>query len=233
METTYGKTVGGALRFKGESEKKHKKKHKKEKRERKKEKRDRKRSRHDSGESDGADTGGASSSSGAATAAPPPEEVKILVGTGRFLSSGTAVQGVETQFQAELKVGDALIVRHPSTLQEETRIVTMVLSSISISVSSPFSTDLISATAFSFISAPKEQLDVAREADAKRQKHAEAEKQAFGTYAGGGAVGETITMRVKHGLGYKIVQVQNTKGSLSREELLDMRCGNKADRHSG
>ena len=75
----------------------------------------------------------------------------------------------------ELSVGDALIITHPITLLEETKIVRMVLSNISIvtfvlsllygcifnngvyiGISSAFSTDLITTTAFKYIKAPKE-----------------------------------------------------------------------------
>eukprot|EP00937_MAST-01D_sp_MAST-1D-sp2_P006639 g6639.t1 len=220
---------GGSLRLKGDGGAMLKvptTKHKKEKKDKhkKKEKKSKKRKR----ERDG----------GSSEALQPPaeEELKIVLGTGRFLSSGTTVQGRDTRFQAELAVGDALLVRHPTTLQEETRIVTMVLSQISISISSPFSTDLISAVPFHFVKAPpKLAADSIDAEQAKRQKRSEAEKQAFGTYAGGGAVGETITYRRRKASaygGYEIVTVQNTQGSLSREELLDMRCKHKADRNA-
>lgn len=56
-------------------------------------------------------------------------------GTGRILTSGTTVMGkMGTRFSHELSVGDALIIVHPTTLREETRIVTMVLSDVSISI---------------------------------------------------------------------------------------------------
>jgi hypothetical protein len=58
----------------------------------------------------------------------------LLNGTGRFISSGTTVMGQETKFMDELDVGDAVIIRHPSTMAEETRIVKMVLGSGSISI---------------------------------------------------------------------------------------------------
>ena len=61
--------------------------------------------------------------------------------------------GYETAFMSELAPGDAVIVSHPNTLTDETRIVKMVLSDVSISISSAFSTDLISTAAFRFISA--------------------------------------------------------------------------------
>ena len=226
------KAVSGALRFKGgDVVARAPKKHKKEKKKKhKKDKHNRKRHRD-------ADNHGKAASASAAAAAGAEEEpeLQILSGTGRFLSSGTAVQGKETRFQSELAIGDAIVVRHPTTLREETRIVTMVLSDISIAISSPFSTDLISTVPFQYVKAPKRRLDEAAARDAKRQKQSDAEKQAFGTYAGGGALGECITFRRKKAGafgGYEIVTQRNTQGSLSREDLLDMRCSNKGDRHA-
>ena len=55
-------------------------------------------------------------------------------------------------------MGDALIITHPTTTADETRIVKMVLSDVSISISSAFSSDLISTTPFRFVQAPKEQV---------------------------------------------------------------------------
>lgn len=57
---------------------------------------------------------------------------------------------------SELAVGDAVIITHPSTLLEETKIVRMVLSDMSMSLSSAFSTDLITTTPFTYIKAPKD-----------------------------------------------------------------------------
>lgn len=56
-------------------------------------------------------------------------------------------------------------------LREETRIVKMVLSNISIAISSPFSSDLISTTKFRFIKAPRVELSAeAKREEAKRRK---------------------------------------------------------------
>ncbi|KAG9410735.1 hypothetical protein AC1031_018758 [Aphanomyces cochlioides] len=83
-----------------------------------------------------------------------------LQGSGRIHTSGTTVMGkMGTRFSHELSIGDALIILHPTSLKEETRIVTMVLSDVSISISSPFSSDLISTTTFSYIKAPPEEVD--------------------------------------------------------------------------
>ena len=61
---------------------------------------------------------------------------------------------MNTKFYDELTVGDAIVIQHPNTFEEETRIVQMVLSNVSISISSRFTSDLISSTAFSYIKAP-------------------------------------------------------------------------------
>ena len=78
---------------------------------------------------------------------------------------GNIIQGHETSFMRELSPGDAIIIGahckwhwmriltcsvlvHPTTLAEETKIVRMVLSNMSMGISSAFSSDLISTMAF-------------------------------------------------------------------------------------
>ncbi len=78
----------------------------------------------------------------------------IQLGEGRIISSGTTITGKDTRFMMELSSGDALIVQHPYTLEQETRIITMVLSDVSISISSPFSSDLINGVKFGTLSPP-------------------------------------------------------------------------------
>ena len=94
---------------------------------------------------------------------------------------------------SELSVGDAIIITHPTTMSDETKIVRMVLSNVSIGISSPFSTDLISSASFRYIKAPK---DPRAELEKDKPKgSAYSEEAAFGTYASGG--GEKFTYRVK------------------------------------
>ena len=69
-------------------------------------------------------------------------------GVGRITSSGNIIFGHDTKFMDQLTIGDAIIVTHPSTLIDETKIVRMVLSNVSIGISSGFSSDLISTTSF-------------------------------------------------------------------------------------
>jgi hypothetical protein len=100
------------------------------------------------------------------------ELLKEHTGTGRITSSGITVHGTGTEFMTQLSPGDAIIITHPTSyagnfvavfcfmsltfygcvmprrLQQETKVVRMVLSNVSMGVSSSFSTDLISTTAF-------------------------------------------------------------------------------------
>lgn len=149
---------------------------------------------------------------------------------------GITVHGHYSKFMEELAPGDAIIITHPTTLQEETKIVRMVLSNISLGVSSAFSSDLISTTTFKYIKALKDDDNVNNEIEERKLKKRKAdsmEENAFGTYASAG--GEKIVYRVKkpgaHG-GYTIITENNKSGdTLSREDLLNIRSKKKADRH--
>ncbi|ETW04836.1 hypothetical protein H310_03960 [Aphanomyces invadans] len=157
-----------------------------------------------------------------------------LQGTGRILTSGTTVMGkMGTKFFHELSIGDALIINHPTSLKEETRIVKMVLSDVSVSISSPFSSDLVSTTTFWYIKAPPEEVDKDAVESKKRSKKNDEEASAFGTYAGGTTAGTEFTYRVKkagvYG-GYAIIK-ETADANRSREELLDIRSKRKGDRH--
>jgi len=161
-----------------------------------------------------------------------PFEVKIEAGKGRITSSGVTVQGHETAFMDQLSVGDAIIITHPSTLADETKVVRMVLSNTSIGISSAFSRDLISTTEFRFVKAPKVAQDLEREQERKRERLQADEKAAVGTYASAG--GSVFTYRVKKegaSGGYKIITESVSGGAKTRGELLDMRATKKADRH--
>ncbi|CAM9326787.1 unnamed protein product [Ectocarpus sp. 6 AP-2014] len=158
------------------------------------------------------------------------EEMRPVSGTGRITSSGTAVHGHEAKFMDELHSGDAILITHPTTLREETRIIKMVLSNMSISISSPFSSDLISTTNFRYIKAPR--LEVSAETKAeerKKRKVQQEEDSAFGTYAGAG--GKRLVYRERTPAGnYRIIET-TVDEAMTREEMLDMRATKKADRH--
>mmetsp|Transcript_37003 Transcript_37003/g.37655 ORF Transcript_37003/g.37655 Transcript_37003/m.37655 type:complete len:214 (-) Transcript_37003:86-727(-) len=160
----------------------------------------------------------------------PSEEIKIEAGIGRITSSGTTVHGHETKFMDQLSPGDAIIIMHPVSMKDETKIVKMVLSNMSIGISSAFSSDLITTTNFKFIQAPKDEEKEREKKEKEAKKSKLSEEEAFGTYASNG--GERFTYREKkpgaYG-GYKIIQ-ESTGTSLSREQLLDKRSKKKADR---
>eukprot|EP00501_MAST-03F_sp_TOSAG23-6_P002446 GSMAST32.ASY1.ANO1.2555.1 assembled CDS len=223
---SYSRTKSGTLRFKGESgdgsvaalrrkEKEKKKRKKDKKREKKKRKRE---SLNGSGEN--------VSSSYVATK---------KLGTGRFITSGTSVMGQNgTLFQRELAAGDCIMITHPSSLVEETRVVTMVVSDVSLGISSPFSTDLISATQFHYLKAPPRKRQKEEETKKLRKSKNNAETAQFGTYAGNS--GQTFTYRERKGGsnasgGYRIVTVSLDNSTKSREQLLNMRSKKKSDRH--
>ena len=173
------------------------------------------------------------SSSSSSTTTPQFERID---GQGRLLTSGSTVYGKETMFFRQVKIGDALLVKHPASLKEEVRVVKLILSDISISLSSAFSSDLISNQSYCILKKPQLSKK-AREAQAKQEAQEKLDKQdnvsnsAYGTY---GNTGSKITMRVKCGSafgGYKIVTV-NADKKLSRSEMLDLRCKAKGDRMS-
>ncbi|DBA05431.1 TPA: hypothetical protein N0F65_007593 [Lagenidium giganteum] len=219
MADAYGRTVSGKLTLKGGIVLKPKKSSKKDK---KRKKRDR----------DGDDAGADDDTKGAAGARA--FELVKVKGSGRILSSGTTLMGqVGTKFLLELSVGDAIIIQRPTSLVEETRIVRMVLSDVSASISSAFSSDLVSSTSFHYIKAPPEEEDVTQAEKKKKHKRSQDEALAFGTYAGGTEAGSQFTYRVKksgaYG-GYAVIK-EAAETSRSREELLDMRSKKKGDRH--
>src|SRR5690349_20787984 len=89
-------------------------------------------------------------------------------GSGRILTSGTTVHGVNgTKFSSELSNGDVILIKHPTSLTEEIRVVTMVLSDVSASLSSAFSSDLSTAMAFEYMKKPKDKVN---KSQLKKQK---------------------------------------------------------------
>ncbi len=152
------------------------------------------------------------------------EEIIIYEGTGRICSSSTTIQGNNTKFQSELAIGDAIIVTHPTTLQQETKIVRMVLSDLNIGVSSAFSSDLISMTTFKYIKAPKDDIDEEIKLKNEKKQKIENEALAFGTYANSYRVKKEGAFG-----GYQIVKETNV--NKSRGDLLNDRMRKKSDKY--
>jgi hypothetical protein len=177
----------------------------------------------------------ASSSSSSSSSQPTP--FKRSEGTGRILTSGSTVYGKDTLFFVEVKIGDALLVKHPKSFKEEIRVVKMILSDISMALSSGFSSDLISNQKFIVLQKPKlseKELKAAQERamNVKTAKGDAVVAGAYGTYGSSGVPGSKVTMRVKSGSaygGYKIVTI-NADKQLSRSDMLNLRVKQKGDR---
>ena len=119
MDSAYASTRSGPLTLGGLEVKRVSKKHKKKKSKSKKRERE-----------DGDDIPEAAASRKNEEVVEQEEElIVIMSGAGRMSSSGTTIQGHDgTKFLAELNLGDAIIITHPTTHMDETRIVKMVLS---------------------------------------------------------------------------------------------------------
>jgi hypothetical protein len=102
------------------------------------------------------------------------ESNEPLPGEGKLTSSGVVVMGHDSNFTAQLAVGDSLLVtvsdKFRNTQEEETRVVNMVLGRTSLNLEAPFSCDLTAPTAFLVLKrAPDiEALKAARSAAARR-----------------------------------------------------------------
>ena len=108
------------------------------------------------------------------------------------------------------------------------RVVTMVLSQISISISSAFTSDLKLPTPYKFIVKPrdarKERADRDRKANAEKE---EVEARAMGTYGNKGEI--VYREKTEHG-SYRIRREQ-TDVELNRSDLLSVRTKKKSDRY--
>jgi len=151
---------------------------------------------------------------------------QISQGQGTITTSSTVVTGHGTSFKTQLHVGDALLAQ--TSKGQEMRVIKMVLSPISISISSAFTSDLKTPTQFKYINKPR---DVTRESQAKvakaRMEQEEVEQRAMGTY---GNKGEIIYReRTEHG-SYRIKREQATT-DMTRSDLLSVRAKKKSDRY--
>lgn len=167
------------------------------------------------------------SSKPAAAAAVP----KVVSCTGEITTSGKVVSGYGTKFEREVSVGDALIVmvvnRQTGQEQQEMRVVTMRLSNISLSLSSPFSESIKTPTSFSVIRKPRDEAKQRRLAERNEQlTRKEEEEKASGTF---GSTEELVYReRTEHG-SYRIKRAK--VDGVSRESLLDMRSKKTSDKY--
>jgi len=151
-----------------------------------------------------------------------PDQPKILKGRGTITTSSNVVSGHGTAFTKQLHQGDAIMAAG------EMRVVKMVLSPVSISISSAFSSDLRTPTDYQYISKPRDVAsEKANKLAKKRREQEEIETRAMGTY---GAKNEIVYReRTEHG-SYRIKREQATS-DMSRSDLLSYRASKKSDRY--
>ena len=151
----------------------------------------------------------------------------INIGTGRISTSSTVVSGHGTAFKSQLRVGDAILV-HTHKGDEEMRVVTMVLSNMSASISSAFSSSISTPMPFKYISKPRDdKRDKATMMAKAKQEQEEVEQRAMGTYGEKGVI--TYRIKTEHG-GYRIKK-EEAKSDMTRSDLLSVRAQKKSDRY--
>lgn len=168
----------------------------------------------------------------------------IQKGTGQIVTSGTVVTGINTKFRSEFTSGDAIIVKYQPEAQdqgnppkEEMRVITMCLSDSSCAISSAFSSDLKTSTAFSFVRKPKDEHKEREEARSKQKEEwMETERTAFGLYGSGSGNGGTggnnvLIYRKKTETGSYVIKKEKLNEEVSRGDLLNMRAKKKSDRY--
>jgi len=150
-----------------------------------------------------------------------------VVGTGKLTTSGVVVMGVDTEFTKELEVGDTLLVtvadRFRNTQTDESRIVNMVLGKSSLNVEAPFTCDLTAPTTFMLVKAKPDidAIKAARREQKKRQRAIEEDSK-------------TVTYKVVDGgsgVWKKWKTVTERCDGMTREDMLERRAKEKADRH--
>ena len=198
-------SVGGKLSFKGDKEKKKKKK-----------KRDRDR------EDDNDDL--------------PDSELTLqsempaeLPGQGKLTTSGVVVMGFDTSFEAQIAVGDSLLVnvsdRFRNVQTDEVRVVNMVLGKSSLNIAQPFSCDVTAPTVF-LVQKKKPDLEALRAAKREeRKKQRQEEKE--------GSMLTYQKLKPAQGAGtWKTWQTVTEKldPSVTREDMIRRKEKEKSDR---
>lgn len=159
---------------------------------------------------------------------------RIEKGKGKVTSSASVLTGYETQF-SNLRAGDAILVQllpiPGSETKQEMRVITMILSNTSASISTPFSQDLKSPTQYSFISKPRNYEEEAR-VRLKKQKELteETERCAFGTYKSTVGNKELVYREKTVNGGYRI-RKETLHDDVTRGDLLNLRAKKKSDRY--
>jgi len=153
----------------------------------------------------------------------------VMDGTGRVVCSRVTMQGFETKFKEECAVGDTIIVQHPTSLVEESRIVVAVLSQRTLTLSEAFSTEWSTQSVYE-IRKDSIALQKAAEREERKRKREAGDEEVNIDNALENQLAKRLAKqpklyqeRVKTGMwGYKIITKTFDKEP-SKEELLNMR----------
>jgi len=166
-----------------------------------------------------------------------PQDVPLVQGSGRIVSSTLTVHGFETKFKEEIDIGDTLLLHHPVSLEVELRVVTGILSQRSLLLHQGFSKDVVSTSDYhirkdslklkekvkaSIAEAdnPDELVQDAVSAELQQQLDRKLKKQR-----------KLCTIREKTGMwGYKNV-TRKLEKEATQENLLDERCKQGRDKY--
>ncbi|KAK8794700.1 hypothetical protein WA158_001681 [Blastocystis sp. Blastoise] len=159
------------------------------------------------------------------------EVVAPTTGIGRIITSQCVVTGMDTKFISQLHPGDAILIEHPASYEQEVRVVKSVLCDTSCSIGSPFSSDIISSLPYEILLKPKQKTDEETEKEKKQSEALKEEELAFGEYTSHGGSSYTYSTRLQSAYGGLKTVTIKTKKPLTREQQLDIRCKNKSDRH--
>jgi len=150
---------------------------------------------------------------------------KFELQEGRIVSNETTVQGFETKFIDTISVGDTIGVNHPTSLEFEERSVMSLLSQRTLTIDGPFSSNLVSTTAY-FVRKDSVQL----KKDAERAAGSMADSEAIANKVQELLEGKTVAtqkstlqIREKTGMWTYKVRTERLNREATAEELLDMR----------
>jgi len=168
------------------------------------------------------------------------DDIPLVEGTGRMVTSGTTVQGFESQFKTEIEVGDNVLVHHPKSLLVESSVVLNILSQRAMTINAPFSSDLVSTTSFHI---KKDSIRLKRQAEAAMSKPDGPEEESLDSSA---RLDDQMSLQLQNKLkkqktvasvrektgmwGYKIVS-KKLKGDVGPGELLTLRTKQGRDKY--
>ena len=165
-------------------------------------------------------------------------QVPTLKLTGRIIVSGVAVQGVNTMFKEEVKIGDTIIIQNPQSHQREERFVVSIASNRALVLNEILSSDFVSTIEASI---RQDHLSLLQDSDDESKLKKEVTEEGGDSEIIDSILKSNLAKRLetqkthvaylqKAGLGYRTVtEVVNKQ--LSRGDLLELRSRKVHDKY--